>query len=33
MLPEYMAAMQGIKEPRSALRDMAEAIDRELAKS
>jgi len=32
MLPEYMAALQGTKEPRAALRDMADAIDRELAK-
>ena len=32
MTPEYMAALQGTKEPRAALRDMADAIDRELAK-
>ena len=32
MVPEYMAAMQGTKEPRAALRDMADAIDRELIK-
>jgi multiple sugar transport system substrate-binding protein len=33
MLPEYMAAITGQKEPRVALRDMAEAIARELAKA
>ena len=32
MVPEYMAAMQGTKEPRAALREMHEAIDRELTK-
>jgi len=32
MVPEYMAAMEGTKEPRAALREMHEAIDRELAK-
>lgn len=32
MVPEYMAAMQGTKEPRAALREMHEAIERELAK-
>jgi multiple sugar transport system substrate-binding protein len=31
MLPEYMAALGGAKEPRAALRDMSEAIDRVLA--
>lgn len=33
MLPEYMAAMEGTKEPRAALREMHEAIERELAKT
>jgi multiple sugar transport system substrate-binding protein len=33
MLPEYMAALQGDKEPRAAQRDMHEAIQRELAKA
>jgi multiple sugar transport system substrate-binding protein len=32
MLPEYMAAVQGDKEPRAAQREMHEAIQRELAK-
>jgi multiple sugar transport system substrate-binding protein len=32
MLPEYMAALQGDKEPRAAQRDMHDAIQRELAK-
>lgn len=32
MVPEYMAAMLGTKEPRAALREMHEAIERELAK-
>jgi multiple sugar transport system substrate-binding protein len=33
MLPEYMAALQGTKDPRAAQRDMHEAIERELAKA
>jgi multiple sugar transport system substrate-binding protein len=33
MLPEYMAALQGDKEPRAAQREMHEAIQRELAKT
>jgi multiple sugar transport system substrate-binding protein len=33
MAPEYMAAMQGEKEPRAAQRDMHDAIERELNKA
>ena len=33
MLPEYMAALLGDKEPRAAQREMHEGIQRELAKA
>ena len=33
MVPEYMAALTGDKDPKTAQRDMHEAIDRELAKA